>query len=458
MSQPTVPVASDEKPGFSSTCVPQDPVAGGEDGKEALMLPLPPPPPAAETRDDTGPPNGGLVAWLQVAAAFVLYGNTLGLLNTFGAYQNFYETDLLKDYSPSAISWIGSIQSLFLMAVGVFIGPLYDAGHCRALLSVGTVFVSLGFMLTSISTAYWSVFLAHGVLVGVGTSFLAIPSVAIVPPYFQPSRRPFVMGLATLGSGLAATLYPILFQSLQPSIGFPWTARVQGFLSLALCLFAVAVARPRYTRSAKKRTFRNLFKGAKLSDPYFVVYVVSIFFNNLGYFEPLFYLESYAASHGGAGLAVTRYLLAILNGSSIFGRLMPSALSRYVGVLNAYTATVLLSAVSIFYWTSVSNIAGSIAFAVLYGFFSGGVVAFGPVVLTSLMDDLSFLGTRLGVLNIFKGIGSLVGAPIGGAIIQNGGGYLGMQLFSAFSILLTAVFATILQLMIVRGLKKETVE
>lgn len=77
MSQPTVPVASDEKPGFSSTCVPQDPVAGGEDGKEALMLPLPPPPPAAETRDDTGPPNGGLVAWLQVAAAFVLYGNTL---------------------------------------------------------------------------------------------------------------------------------------------------------------------------------------------------------------------------------------------------------------------------------------------------------------------------------------------------------------------------------------------
>jgi len=26
---------------------------------------------------DTGPPNGGVVAWLQVAAAFVLYGNTL---------------------------------------------------------------------------------------------------------------------------------------------------------------------------------------------------------------------------------------------------------------------------------------------------------------------------------------------------------------------------------------------
>ncbi|TRX95345.1 hypothetical protein FHL15_003676 [Xylaria flabelliformis] len=411
------------------------------------------PPPLTEVRD-TGPPNGGLVAWLQVAASFVLYGNTLGLINTFGAYQRYYETDLLKEYSASDISWIGSIQSWFLMAIGVFIGPLYDAGHCRALLLTGTIFVALGFMLTSISTAYWSVFLANGVIVGLGTSFLAIPSVAIVPPYFKPSRRPFVMGTATLGSGLAATIYPIIFQSLQPAIGFPWAVRVQGFISFALCLFAVIVARPRYAQNAKKRTFRNLFKGAGLKDTKYIVYVTSIFFNNLGFFEPLFYLEGYAEVHGGAGLPVTKYLLSILNGSSIFGRLMPSALSRRIGVINAFIVTVFLSAASIFYWTSAFNIAGNIAFAVLYGFFSGGVVAFGPVVLTLLTDDLSYLGTRLGVLNIFKGVGSVVGAPIGGAIISTSGGYLGMQLFSAFSVLLTAVFSGVLQLIVVKDTKR----
>ncbi|KAJ2986980.1 hypothetical protein NUW58_g4762 [Xylaria curta] len=414
---------------------------------------LPSSPPIPEARD-AEPPNGGLVAWLQVAAAFVLYGNTLGLLNTFGAYQRYYETDLLKEYSPSDISWIGSIQSWFLMAVGVFVGPLYDAGHCRILLLAGTIFVTLGFMLTSVSTAYWSVFLAQGVLTGLGMSFLAIPSVAIVPPYFKPARRPLAMGTATLGSGLAATVYPILFQSLQPVIGFPWAVRVQGFIAFALCLFAVVVARPRYASNAKKRTFRNLFKGAGLGDSHFIVYVTSIFFNNLGFFEPLFYLEGYADLYGGAGLAVTKYLLPILNGSSIFGRLMPSALSKWVGIINAFIITVFLSAASIFYWTSVFNIAGSIAFAVLYGFFSGGVVAFAPVVLTSLTEDLSYLGTRLGVLNIFKGIGSVVGAPIGGAILRSGGGYLGMQLFSAFSVLLTAVFAGVLQFIVVRDTKQ----
>lgn len=433
----------DEKPEIAAVCE-------SEDSTTEVITPQPR---LAEVRN-AAPPDGGLVAWLQVAAAFVLYGNTLGLINTFGAYQRYYETDLLKEYSASDISWIGSIQTWFLMVIGVFIGPLYDAGHCRVLLITGTVFVTLGFMLTSISTAYWSVFLAQGVLTGLGASFLAIPSIAIVPPYFSPARRPLAMGTATLGSGLAATIFPIVFQSLQPAIGFPWAVRVQGFISLALCLFAVIVARPRYAQNAKKRTFRTLFKGAKLKDPYFILYVTSIFFNNLGFFEPLFYLEGHAELHGGAGLSVTKYLLPILNASSIFGRLMPSALSKYTGTINAFIITVFLSSASIFYWISASNIAGNISFAVLYGFFSGGVVAFAPVVLTSMTEDLSYLGTRLGVLNIFKGIGSVVGAPIGGAILESDGGYLGMQLFSAFSVLLTAVFASILELMVVRSKKR----
>ncbi|KAF2969844.1 hypothetical protein GQX73_g3729 [Xylaria multiplex] len=437
----------------SAAAISEKPVpTESEDSKAENAPPLPPHPAAATVRD-AEPPTGGLVAWLQVAAAFMLYGNTLGLLNTFGVYQTYYESHSLGDYSSSNISWIGSIQSWFLMAIGVFIGPFYDAGHCRLLLIIGTISVALGFMLTSISTAYWSIFLAQGVLIGLGTSFLAIPSIAIVPPYFKPAQRPLAMGTATLGSGLAATIYPIIFQSLQPVIGFPWAVRVQGFISFALCLFAVIVARPRYAKNVKKRTFKNLFKGAKLGDPYFIVYVTSIFFNNLGFFEPLFYLQSYAESHGGAGLPVTKYLLAILNGSSVFGRLMPSALSKWFGILNAFIITVSLSSVSIFYWISVSNIAGNIAFSVLYGFFSGGVVAFAPIVLTSLTEDLSYLGTRLGVLNIFKGIGSVVGAPIGGAILQSSGGYLGLQLFSAFSVLLTGVFAGVLELMILRDEK-----
>ncbi|GME42261.1 mfs monocarboxylate transporter [Neofusicoccum parvum] len=70
------------------------------------------PSPPIEISPSSDPPDGGLLAWLQVAGSFALYWNHLGLLNSFGAFQTYYEDHLLKDSSPSAISWIGSIQDI----------------------------------------------------------------------------------------------------------------------------------------------------------------------------------------------------------------------------------------------------------------------------------------------------------------------------------------------------------
>lgn len=377
-----------------------------------------------------------------------------GILNTFGVFQTYYETVLLKDSSPSAISWIGSIQAFCLMSIGVFIGPLYDAGYFRSLLYAGTFLVTFGWMMTSISSEYWQVFLAQGICLGLGTSCLSIPSIALVPMYFTPPKRAWAMGAATMGSGLGSTAYPIMFQALLGKIGFGWTVRLLGFISLAFCVFAIVVTRPRYKETViatqglvKARSITSIIRDAKLKDRRYLVYVIAVFFNNLAFFEPLYYIESYAIDHGMKGMAVTGYLLAILNGSSIFGRLAPPAIAGKLGAVNTFIMIYLLSAVSVFYWISATNAAGNIAFAVLYGFFSGGVVAFQPVVLTTITDDLSYLGTRLGALSIMKGIGSLAGPPIAGAILQTGGGYLGVQLFTGFAILLSVVFAVVLRMM-----------
>lgn len=98
----------------------------------------------------------------------------------------------------------------------------------------------------------------------------------------------------------------------------------------------------------------------------------------------------------------------------------------------------------------MSNAAGNIAFAVLYGFFSGGVVSLAWVVIASITPDLSRLGTRLGMVSILKGVGSLIGPPISGAIVKSTGQYLGVQLFSAFGIMITAVLSVCMRLVIAR--------
>ncbi|KAI0472018.1 major facilitator superfamily domain-containing protein [Xylariaceae sp. FL0804] len=399
------------------------------------------------------PPNGGLIAWLQVAACAALYLNTLGILNTYGVYQTYYETTLLKGTSPSVLAWVGSVQSFLYYAVGVFIGPLWDKGYFRSLMITGTVLVTLGFMTTSVAKEFWQVLLAQGFAIGLGASFLSIPSIALVPQYFAPPRRAWAMSTCTMGSGVGATVYPIFFQNLVPRIGFGWTTRILGFISFALCLFALAVARPRYRPSDLKAkspqsqlSFGQLVRNAKLTDTNYLIYVTAIFFNNLGFFEPLVYLESYAMSHGLGNMPVTKYLLPILNASSLFGRLVPALVAGKLGITSTFIISATLSSASVFYWISATTAGGNIAFAVIYGFAAGGVVAFAPVVLTSITEDLSYLGTRLGALNVLKGIGSLAGTPIAGAIVTGGGGYLGLQLFTGFILALTTVFSVILRI------------
>jgi hypothetical protein len=125
-----------------------------------------------------------------------------GIANTFGAYQTFYEGDLLKNQTPSQISWIGSIQAFLLALVGgLGTGKIFDAGYVRALVLVGSILVVFGMMMTSICKEYWQVILAQGIVVGVGMGCMFLPSVGVMPQYFK-HKRAFATGIAASGSSL----------------------------------------------------------------------------------------------------------------------------------------------------------------------------------------------------------------------------------------------------------------
>lgn len=410
------------------------------------------------------PPDGGFQAWLQVTAAFLLYWNSLGLLNGFGAFQTYYKQDLLSNQNASAISWVGSVQVFLLMAGGFFFGPLFDLGYARSMLVTGTFLLVLGFMMASLATEYYQILLAQGFCVGIGTGCLYIPAITLVPSYFS-TKRALAMGVASIGSSLGAALYPLMFERLQPRIGYPWAMRTIGFVALLLCSVATAVAKPRLKRapvgsgpSASRWSLaglRQLAHDAQLLDPRYVIQCVAIFFSNLGFFQPLYYLQSYAMTHGTPA-SLAQYLLVILNLTAIPGRLIPSVIADKYGVIATFLVICVITAAVDFYWISVQNQAGNLAFSVLYGFFSSSVVTLAPVVLSSITNDLSTLGTRLGCVAVLKGISSLIGPPIAGAILDASGSYLGVQLFTGVAMSLTAVF-TLVMYMTARKMQKSSI-
>jgi MFS family permease len=131
----------------------------------------------------------------------------------------------------------------------------------------------------------------------------------------------------------------------------------------------------------------------------------------------------------------------MLNGIGVLGRLVPSYFAdRYFGCYNMLVPFCFASAVVLFLWPLVDSSSGLYGWAVSYGFFVAGFQGMFPAVLTSLTKDMSRIGTRNGMGLAIIGLGTLVGPPIAGALIQsNRGNYLIAQMFGGAAVLLGSI-------------------
>jgi len=358
-------------------------------------------------------PDGGLEAWLQVVGSWVILVGTWGMVNSYGVFQTYYETELLSTSSSSSISWIGSIQAALLTLVGVLSGPLFDQGYFRQLLLAGNFLIVFGLFMTSLCTTYWQVLLAQGVTMGLGMGLTFLPSAAILAQYFR-RRRALALGISSTGSPVAGIVVPILFSRLQPTVGFGWATRVIAFVLLALSAVPVACMHTRVPAAGKSR---SLFDVTALGDGPFLLTIGSLFFLFLVLYVAFFYLQLFTESMGLAGRDFSPYLVTFLNLGSVPGRVVPNAIADRAGNLNVLLGCALASALLLLGWLGIDSLGGLVAFALLYGLFSGGIVSVTPSVIMSLTPDLGRVGARLGMCFLMTGTSVLVGTPIAGAIL-----------------------------------------
>ena len=123
-----------------------------------------------------------------------------------GVFQEYYQHRALPRSSPSSISWIGSLQVCLFIAGTTIIGPIFDIGYLSHLLTAGTTLLVFGLMMTSLCARYWQFMLAQGLCMGLGMSFLFVPCVAVVPPYFS-SRRALAMGIGATGGSIGKSSF-----------------------------------------------------------------------------------------------------------------------------------------------------------------------------------------------------------------------------------------------------------
>ena len=192
--------------------------------------------------DPGPPPDGGLQAWTQLLLAHLTIFNTWGYINSFGVFQTYYVITLKEP--PSAISWVGSVQIFLLFFIGTFSGRATDYGLFRIAFTIGSILQLLGIFMTSLSTKYWHLFLAQGILTGLGNGLVFCPTISVASTYFS-TKKSLALGIVASGTATGGLVFPVIVQQLLPKIGFPWTVRVIGFVMLAIMAITLTFTKPR---------------------------------------------------------------------------------------------------------------------------------------------------------------------------------------------------------------------
>jgi len=215
---------------------------------------------------------------------------------------------------------------------------------------------------------YYQLFLAQDLGVGIGIGCMFIFSCNLRSSLEK--RRALAMGIVMIGTSCGGIIYPIMMNRLlhYTSLDYGWSVRVMAFMDLGLLLVAKVIMTINY--SPHRSEFVKPILRTIFTDKALMTAVIGGYFVVWGLFFLYFYLQLYVILKG-VNPTLALYSFAILNASSIPGRTIPNLLADKYGHLSSLTTVRFCSGVLIFAMFGARDSAGVIAFAILYGFFSG---------------------------------------------------------------------------------------
>ncbi|XP_006092478.1 monocarboxylate transporter 7 isoform X2 [Myotis lucifugus] len=184
-------------------------------------------------------PDGGW-GWAVAVSFFFIEVFTYGVIKSFGVFFN----DLMDSFeeSNSRISWVISICVFFL----TFTAPLSTIlsnrfGH-RLVVMAGGLLVSTGMVVASFSQEVYHMYIAIGIISGLGYCFSFLPALTILSQYFD-KRRSIVTAAASTGECFAMFAFAPAFTALKENIGWRYSLLLVGVLQLNIVLCG-ALLRP----------------------------------------------------------------------------------------------------------------------------------------------------------------------------------------------------------------------
>ncbi|KAI8937310.1 hypothetical protein NX059_006517 [Plenodomus lindquistii] len=375
--------------------------------------------PIVDAEDDF--PEGGLRAWLVVFSAWLFLFPSFGFMVSIGLVQDYWGQHQLLHMTARDIGWIPSVFTYLSLALGLWVGPLFDRYGPRWIAFIGSVAFLLMIFLLAECTEFWQMILCCGGLGGIGGALLTTTSLAAVAHWFK-ERRGLTQGIAMTGSSFGGLIIPLILRTTLLKYGYAWSLRILGFVFL-LCFIVGNIlikARIPPTAAAKKKAIISLsiYGDLRLS-----LFTISVFGFELVLFGSLGILPTYATLSTNFPPDTGFYLISVLNGVSCLGRSLPGYVADKIGRFNTLLIMILFTLVwmlALWLPLGTTSLPALYAFAALFGFGTGSWMALTPACVGQLCRAEEF-GRYYGSMYFIASLATLVCIPISGELVTTVG-------------------------------------
>jgi len=362
-----------------------------------------------------------------------------------GSFSVYYLALLHEfSWSHSDGASVASVNFVVYALASPFVGLAFDRLGPRLLMPLGGLLVGVGLLLSSFAGTLWDLYISYGLITAIGQGALGFVGHIALISYWFVRRRATAIGIATMGQGMGALIMIPVTQQLIDLIGWRSTYMVTAALILAAIVPANTLLQKRRPedvgqfpdgenrtptdiaeRHGKARTGNRdwTLRTAAGSFPFWCITI-----GHLALGTAVFMINTHVVAHY-ASLGFDKLAAAFVAGLIGFVRIGGTAIwgfvSDHIGRDKAYGFATLVALIGI--GCLIATPTGSPLWfayltAVVYSIgHSAGTPTYGAVIADVFSGHK--IGLIFGLLEVSFGLGSALGAWVGGYLFDLTGSY-----------------------------------
>jgi MFS family permease len=368
--------------------------------------------------------------YVVTAAAFWLQMLGIGSLVSFGIFIPALEHEF--GWSRATVAGAASIANLVNGVLAMGAGYLSDRYGPRIVMTIAGIILGSAYFLMSQTQAIWQLYLAYGVLYGIGWSAFDVVPLSTVAKRFSANRG-VMTGIVKAGAGAGMFAVPLLVGGLVSGVGWRWALVALGVLVLVgvsaaarfLRLQPAAASEENTSEATAPATPVGAAMGLTLHQAFhtrqFWIMCVMYLLVYWCSFTIVVHISPHAVDLGLSTVAAAS-MISVIGISSIVGRLTTGKLIDRIGLKRTMTIS-LVGWVLAYTWLQLQGgIWMLYVFAVVYGFNHGGLFTAVSPKIAELFGTRAH-GSIFGAVLVSSAFGGAIGPYLAGRMFELTGNY-----------------------------------